>query len=384
MINESKLIEESLFQFLENLENQKIKYFNSFFKSFKGEFLSINLLSSLTKQELDNLRKIFKLQGTSSLKKADLAKCVDEYICGNLLHIIRNYLLIEELSLLENVIFNDGIMAAPDDKNFARVIKALKSIGLLYPIFHDNTNILVIPQNLIELLKGIVGNSEIIGSIKNRTQKIQSVKLLLEYYGVASYDIIFSKLQEAINVTEGSLKQDLESYAKRYNDINIKNGFILNGKLSNIDHVIKEQNSKDQLDYFPIDICSAVEKDCFTYNFNQWENRLFSYLRELLNTSEEVLYDIATGCIYAIKNDLKLNEIINFLMIKIIFQSEKQLLSIVPYINDIYNNSNLWILKGNSYNKTANTNMATSNKVGRNSSCPCGSGKKFKKCCGKI
>ena len=384
MINESKLIEESLFQFLENLENQKIKYFNSFFKSFKGEFLSINLLSSLTKQELDNLRKIFKLQGTSSLKKADLAKCVDEYICGNLLHIIRNYLLIEELSLLENVIFNDGIMVAPDDKNFASVIKALKSIGLLYPIFNDNTNILVIPQNLIELLKGIVGNSKIIGSIKNRTQKIQSVKLLLEYYGVASYDIISSKLQEVINVTEESLKQDLESYAKRYNDINIKDGFILNGKLSNIDHVIKEQNSKDQLNYFPIDICSAVEKDCFTYNFNQWENRLFSYLRELLNTSEEVLYDIATGCIYAIKNDLKLNEIINFLMIKIIFQSEKQLLSIVPYINDIYNNSNLWILKGNSYNKTANMNMATSNKVGRNSSCPCGSGKKFKKCCGKI
>lgn len=384
MINESKLIEESLFQFLENLENQKIKYFNSFFKSFKGEFLSINLLSSLTKQELDNLRKILKLQGTSNFKKADLAKCIDQYICDNLLHIIKNYLLIEELSLLENVVFNNGVMAAPADENFARVIKALNSIGLLYPVFYDNTNILVIPQNLIEFLKGIVGNSEIIGCIKNRTQKIQSVKLLLEYYGVASYDTISSKLQETFNITEESLNQDLESYVKRYNDIKIKESFILNGKLSNIDHVIKEQISKDQLNYFPIDIGSVIEKDCFTYSFNQWENKLFSYLRELLNTSEEVLYDIATGCIYAIKNDLKLNEILNFLMVKIIFQSEKQLLSIVPYINDIYNNSNLWILKGNSYNKTANINTATSNKVGRNSSCPCGSGKKFKKCCGKI
>ncbi|WP_055669208.1 SEC-C metal-binding domain-containing protein [Desnuesiella massiliensis] len=384
MINESKLIEESLFQFLENLDNQKIKYFNSFFKSFKGEFLSINLLSSLTKQELDNLRKIFKLQGTSNLKKADLAKCIDEYICDNLLYIIKNYLLIEELSLLEDVILNNGVMAAPDDENFARAIKALKSIGLLYPVFYDNTDILVIPKNLIELLKDIVSNSEVIDCIKNRTQKIQSIKLLLEYYGAANYDTISSKLQEAFNITEESLKQDLESYAKRYNDINIKDSFILNGKLSNIHHVIKEQNSKDQLNYFTIDICSAIETDCFTYSFNQWENKLFSYLRELLNTSEEVLYDIATSCIYAIKNDLKLNEILNFLMIKIIFQNEKQLLSLVPYINDIYNNSNLWILKGNSYNKTSNTNTATSNKVGRNSSCPCGSGKKFKKCCGKI
>jgi len=28
-------------------------------------------------------------------------------------------------------------------------------------------------------------------------------------------------------------------------------------------------------------------------------------------------------------------------------------------------------------------NTATSNKVGRNEPCPCGSGKKYKKCCGK-
>lgn len=380
MINESKLIEESLFQFLENLENQKIKYFNSFFKSFKDEFLSINLLSSLTKQELDNLRKIFQLQGTSSFKKADLAKYIDKYMCNNLLHIIKNLLLIEELSLLENVVFNNGVMAAPNNEDLAKTIKALKSIGILYPIYSNNSNILVIPQNFIQALKEIIGNAEIISCIKNRTQKIQSAKLLMEYYGIADYDTIYYKLQEVFDINQQSLKKDIESYAKRYNDIKIKDNFILTGKLSNIDHIIKEQASKDQLNYFPVDISSAVEKNCFVYSFNQWENRLFSYLRKLLNTSEEVLYDITTGCIYAIKNDLKLNEILNFLMVKIIFQNEKQLLNLVPYINDIYNNSNLWILKGN----CSNINITSSNKVGRNSSCPCGSGKKFKKCCGKI
>ena len=34
-------------------------------------------------------------------------------------------------------------------------------------------------------------------------------------------------------------------------------------------------------------------------------------------------------------------------------------------------------------NPTKNTNSATSRKIGRNDPCPCGSGKKYKKCCGR-
>jgi uncharacterized protein YecA (UPF0149 family) len=35
------------------------------------------------------------------------------------------------------------------------------------------------------------------------------------------------------------------------------------------------------------------------------------------------------------------------------------------------------------FKKIPETPPATSNKVGRNSPCPCGSGKKYKQCCGK-
>ncbi|WP_046058749.1 SEC-C metal-binding domain-containing protein, partial [Clostridium sp. IBUN13A] len=33
--------------------------------------------------------------------------------------------------------------------------------------------------------------------------------------------------------------------------------------------------------------------------------------------------------------------------------------------------------------ETSGLNLVVSNKVGRNDPCPCGSGKKYKKCCGK-
>jgi len=69
---------------------------------------------------------------------------------------------------------------------------------------------------------------------------------------------------------------------------------------------------------------------------------------------------------------------------------------------DLHNNMRLWILKGNSPSRLSNRKVCISmnsddishdniiqfpikneNKVGRNESCQCGSGKKYKKCCGK-
>ena len=40
-------------------------------------------------------------------------------------------------------------------------------------------------------------------------------------------------------------------------------------------------------------------------------------------------------------------------------------------------------LEANSDDEVINTTIRNENKIGRNSLCPCGSGKKYKKCCGK-
>ena len=73
---------------------------------------------------------------------------------------------------------------------------------------------------------------------------------------------------------------------------------------------------------------------------------------------------------------------------------------------DLYNNTRQWRLKGHTPNelfqeekkylkplpsqpfmtnqsKTNITDKSTLKKIGRNDPCPCGSGKKYKKCCGK-
>ena len=65
---------------------------------------------------------------------------------------------------------------------------------------------------------------------------------------------------------------------------------------------------------------------------------------------------------------------------------ENQLNELVSLMMDCCNNTRLWANKGytpNELMKLHKTPQAKSKKIGRNDPCPCGSGKKYKKCCGK-
>ena len=56
----------------------------------------------------------------------------------------------------------------------------------------------------------------------------------------------------------------------------------------------------------------------------------------------------------------------------------KELTSIInKYKNDIP----IWVFNG--YTKKEVNSIPREEKIGRNDSCPCGSGKKYKKCCGR-
>jgi len=94
----------------------------------------------------------------------------------------------------------------------------------------------------------------------------------------------------------------------------------------------------------------------------------------------------------------------------VIFEDEKQLQEIIIYINLLMNNTRIWVNNGHTPNELSgvsskeysqpspseesdylelshdnSTPFIGNDKIGRNEPCPCGSGKKYKKCClGKL
>ncbi|WP_320045975.1 SEC-C metal-binding domain-containing protein [uncultured Ilyobacter sp.] len=72
------------------------------------------------------------------------------------------------------------------------------------------------------------------------------------------------------------------------------------------------------------------------------------------------------------------------------FESESQVKRLIPLVIDLANSTRIW--ENNGYTPNEMSSMEKEmrkplkkgeNKVGRNSPCPCGSGLKYKKCCGK-
>ncbi|GAI23128.1 unnamed protein product, partial [marine sediment metagenome] len=83
----------------------------------------------------------------------------------------------------------------------------------------------------------------------------------------------------------------------------------------------------------------------------------------------------------------------------ILFESTRQLNTLMPLIVDVYNNTRTWNNRGYTANEMSGLfgedtplikdmpieqlDDAIFKKVGRNDPCPCGSGKKYKKCCSR-
>ena len=83
----------------------------------------------------------------------------------------------------------------------------------------------------------------------------------------------------------------------------------------------------------------------------------------------------------------------------LLFESTKQLNILMPLLADVYNNTRTWTNRGYSAKEISeifkeDVPLVTGipidklddvifKKVGRNDPCPCGSGKKYKKCCAR-
>ena len=89
--------------------------------------------------------------------------------------------------------------------------------------------------------------------------------------------------------------------------------------------------------------------------------------------------------IIAIKNEMSKEEAIECFLEAYEIESEEEK-EIFKYELEIFAKSiKRWTLKGNSENeiKKNEQRVVNESKIGRNDPCVCGSGKKYKKCCGK-
>ncbi|WP_243128256.1 SEC-C metal-binding domain-containing protein [Clostridium niameyense] len=356
------------------------------------------LLNNLTKNELTDIRKTLDVKGVSKLAKKDLVEVLSNNIQSNLDQIIDKidfyqYVFLNKY-IKESEYISDNLEKCQDE------LISLRNMGLAFPISSNNENLVVIPQEVEETIKNkVVDNKEFNLGFFISNEVLKAIEVLLHYYGALEIDELYPILNNlSKNLSGGKdieiefdkryLENILSEHNRNYYGIKNKGNAFYSKNVIDLYYVLDGHKRVAYLDYYDLHIDEIR-------NFNQKEfyikelKELKKCLNDNLNMSSEKLDKVVLLASYMLKNAFSIDYILDTIKGKV-YISDKGLEEKINYcLIEANDRIGKWCLRGYSINEIKKKQKELYNKsynkqkIGRNDPCPCGSGKKYKKCCMK-
>lgn len=362
-------------------------------------------LSRLTKSELDKIRKNLDLKNLSALKKGELADRLEYFITEAFKDTIRIFDK-QRYDLTRRMVNNQGFVTAKDIT--ISKVQSLMEYGIAFPGVYENHKIIFMPLELMNIFKEI-DEREFERIVKRNTEWIKLTHGLLYYYGV----IDVWQIRNMMNRLTGQ-EIDLKEYmtvlsaaSDYYGQMTLTAYGYADDRIFDVKNIADEQMMRADIDYYPFtkqQLLKAGEADYIdrTPAMNNFINFLLTYYDLNKEETDEIMLQVNN----MINMDSKPTTIIQYLQSCLEFSSFDMLQQLTAKIMDLYNNTRMWVLKGHTPNElfekekkylrplpvdpfevgnnSSNVfDIRTGAKIGRNDPCPCGSNKKYKKCCGK-
>lgn len=348
------------------------------------------------KKELEQLAKLYGIKGAYKLKKAELIEALLEAMPNKMPEILP-MLDEEDIKKFEALCEKEKIIGA--DEKLDEYYN-LMELELVQFIQTKNEEKLCVAPMIYEAYKN-VDMSDIMPKIRRNSQLREYIISILNLYGVVKLDWaveLFNKYY-APEVTEDELTTLVKEDMRLVCQSKIMDRYIVEETI----YAIDKNNFKDFLsatidkEYF-VPTKELLEKvyDELYYEPNLHVEKLKTHLRKNYLSNEETIEEavIAITMIARVDCDktgktmeLILEELAN---IGVEFESLAQINEMIKHIVPVVNVTRKWINKGYTMQELSphTFDAKTGQKVnvldiGRNAPCPCGSGKKYKKCCGK-
>ena len=364
------------------------KHYQTFTKAKEElkDYTTLNLLSLQTKPTLTEIAKRLDMKGYSKLGKDGLINLVSTYILDNIDDILCE-LSFKELDLLKKLAKNDLIeySFSIDELN---LIGGLSSLGVLYKLNIKNKYYLVVPTDIKEGISSLTASKKYITNLKERCEGINLIDGLMTHYGLLLggdlYSIITNKNSKTFK--EENLDFYLNYIFRSYEAFTEGNALI-HPFLFSPEDIYEELRVRQTIPY------NFDNEDFFINVGNDfkstWGEEVLE-LKAILANSRVKKSDIdslITDLIFYIKNDIDTKIIVDLLTSYGVDISDANLTqAIVASFSKILNSTPLWCLKGLTPTEAMarqKTTVTKDKEPKRNDPCPCGSGKKYKKCCGK-
>ncbi|MGG4552221.1 SEC-C metal-binding domain-containing protein [Paenibacillus humicus] len=364
-----------------------------------------DILQDLTKVRLSSLASACNLPGRSKMKKQELIEALTAYMTDA--EHLQSALLI--VGGLEWQLF-ESLLRQPVLQNNLILIEHywyLMNRGLVFTYFSEGQLYVVLPDEIREAYAKL-------DHAKFHQQRA-SVQLVHEYilamthlYGVIEPDKVIEiyNAQNSEQLDQKRFKELLGELTSREQNYTIEDGFIVDGYLSLEDSQgeLKELLAQVQGKPYFIpkreELLKYADEDYFEMTPQLTKLRAY-IMKEISRDAEMIDYlidDIQLACTMQATSGELIHE---FERRGLKFQSMEQADTVIALMNDVYNHTRLWMhrghtpfemnrISGNVELRAAHRQLSPLNKsqvsvtkIGRNEPCPCGSGFKYKKCCGK-
>lgn len=365
-------------------------------------------LSRLTKTELDTIRKKLHIPNASGLNKGQLINLLVDKIPKYIKEAFF-YLTKDQYALIRRIVENGGVIPALPLRN--EQIKFFQSLGLIFTGLHNGEKIFIIPTEMMAPITSVDNDEEVITTINKNTEWIYLTHGLIYYYGAVEIELIKSELEkhrnESLNIHEymelTRLAMDYYHYFWVDDD-----DVYTHHRLKKASDVLIEQKRRKTIDYhsFTKEELLKAGAPNFTESSIAFKS-LVEFLVKKMDMSQNNAEMLAMDCVYAIKAGTQLGDIVQFLQSKMKLHTIARLTESTDILVQLTNQTKQWVLKGfapvelkkqatneesyraplnrqlNLKNHTGKSKTVRRKKIGRNEPCPCGSGKKYKKCCGR-
>lgn len=360
-----------------------------------------NGLTQFTKDELHQIRKRHHIKNASQLNKAELIEVIQQYLLEHIKEIV-SHMDQNQFSLVKNIVQNNGFITHPHLD--IEQISYLQTLGIIFPGIHNGQQILAVPTELITPLQTLVNDSSIFSQVKRNTEWILLTQGMLYYYGFMRCEKLMEKVEEYTGQTVNRFDyihviHNAGEYYQEYKiDFNF-DGFAHN-RVEDIEKILVEQNKRADIEHYPFSKQQLLKAGVPNFVEQTKEAKaLQQFLLKYFDVPKDVAEEIVEDCIFSIQEGVDFPIILENLQRQLQFADFTTLQKCIDLVIKLANNTREWYLKGHTASeifgqekqhlrplpKSVNNPKTVVNKrkVGRNEPCPCGSGKKHKRCCGK-
>ena len=339
-------------------------------------------LEKMTKDELVKIAKKYSVRGITTLKKADAVEKVMNVILENTKVALE---LMEEsvLRYIEELLKVNGLKKY--ECNEMSYINYLRNRGLAFSGVKNDEAFVVMPEELKSVISEQL-NKTLKDKARLNEEIIKAISGMVYYYGVCKIDFLKSNIKNIFGTSfdEAYINTLIANGEELGYDYVIDGDMLCNIDVEDTEKILKLQEECKN-DYYKFDKKSLIKAGKIDFvEENKQGAKLEKVLGELFVIDKNILKEEMDGFIVAIKNEVEKSEAIDIFLQAYEIQSEEER-NIFVYELELFAKSiRKWSLRGYTEDEIqkANARVVNEVKIGRNDPCICGSGKKYKKCCG--